>query len=349
MRIGIATVQVPFVQGGAEIHARNLLHEMRARGVEADLITIPFKWYPPEAIIDSIAMARLIDLTEANGTTIDRIIGLKFPAYLIPHPNKVLWVLHQYRSAYELWDHPKFGDLINLPGGRAVRNAIHHADRYFIPEARAIFANSRTVAQRLLRYNGIAAAPLYHPPGHAERFHQAAAEDYFFFPSRITPLKRQSLVIEALALCRQPVRVIFAGAVEVQSYFDDMQSRARSLGLKDRVVWKGFTSENDKIALFAASLGVVYPPVDEDYGYVTLEAMLSHKPVITVEDAGGPLEFVESGVTGLVTSSNAAALAEAMDALWNDRARARLMGGAGYDSYHAQEISWETVINTLLS
>lgn len=349
MRVGITTVQVPFVEGGAEIHARNLLREMRARGVDAALITMPFKWYPPETLIDNIAIARLTDLTESNGVTIDRIIGLKFPAYLIPHPNKVLWILHQYRSAYELWDHPKFGDLINLPAGRAVRDAIHHADARFIPEARAVYANSRTVAQRLQRYNGIASAPLYHPPGHAERFHEAEAQDFFFFPSRITPLKRQSLVIDALALCRQPVRMVFAGAAEMQPYLADIQARARKLKVNDRIVWKGYTSDDEKIALFAACLGVVYPPVDEDYGYVTLEAMLSRKPVITLADAGGPLEFVQHGATGLVTSSDAAALAEAMDMLWTDRGKARRMGKAGFESYHAQQITWDNVINTLLS
>lgn len=349
MRVGIATVQVPFVEGGAETHARNLLRKLRERGVEADLITIPFKWYPPQSIIDSIAMSRLIDLTEANGVPIDRIIGLKFPAYLIPHPNKVLWILHQYRSAYELWDHPGFGDLINLPSGRAVRDAIHHADKRFLPEARAIFANSRTVAQRLKRYNGIEAAPLYHPPGDAERFHAAEAEDFFFFPSRITPLKRQSLVIEALALCRHPVRVVFAGASEAQPYLESMQSRARKLGLGDRVVWKGFTTEEEKIALYARCLGVIYPPVDEDYGYITLEAMLAHKPVITAEDSGGPLEFVEHGVTGLVAPASAAELARAMDLLWGDRAKALRMGKAGCENYHAKKISWSNVIDTLMA
>lgn len=349
MRVGIATVQVPFVEGGAETHARNLLRELRARGVEADLITIPFKWYPPQLIIDSIAMSRLIDLTEANGVAIDRIIGLKFPAYLIPHPNKVLWILHQYRSAYELWDHPKFGDLINLPGGRAVRDAIHHADKRFITEARAIYANSRTVAQRLKRYNGIEAAPLYHPPGDAARFHTADAEDYFFFPSRITPLKRQSLVIEALALCRHPVRVVFAGAPEAQPYLESMQLRARKLGLGERVVWKGFTTEEEKIALYARCLGVIYPPVDEDYGYITLEAMLAHKPVITAKDSGGPLEFVEHGQTGLVVQAGAGELADAMDLLWGDRAKALRMGKAGGENYHAKNISWDNVIDTLMA
>lgn len=349
MRVGIVSVQVPFVEGGAEVHARNLLRELRARKITADLITFPFKWYPARSLIDSIAIARLLDLTESNGMSIDRVIGLKFPAYLVPHPNKVLWILHQHRSAYELWDHETFGDLINLPEGRAVRDAIRHADNRFLPEARHIYANSRNVAQRLQHNNGITATPLYHPPGGAEHFYAGEAEDYLFFPSRINPLKRQDLVLEALARCREPVRVVFAGAADSERYSAVLQARSRKLRLGDRAVWKGYTTEQEKLALYATCLGVVYPPIDEDYGYITLEAMLAHKPVITTHDAGGPLEFIETGETGLVVDSDADALAEAMDSLWRDRARARRMGDAGFESYREKRISWDTAIDALLS
>ena len=347
MRIGVANVQVPFVHGGAEVHANNLVQQLRARGFETELITVPFKWYPPERLLESIAIARMLDLSEANGVRIDRLIGLKFPIYLAPHPDKVLWILHQYRSAYDLWDDSEHGDLINLPMGQAVRAAVHHADRRFIPEAKAIYANSRNVADRLERYNGITAKPLYHPPAGAERFQSADARDYFFFPSRITPLKRQRLVIDALALCKEPVRVVFAGAAEVPSYMAELQQRSRETGLGERVVFKGFTSDEEKLDLYAHSLGVVYPPVDEDYGYVTLEAMLSCKPVITTLDSGGPLEFVEHEQTGLVCTPDAAGLAAMMDELWRNRVIAMRMGEAGREFYDALGISWDKVIEAL--
>lgn len=347
MRIGVANVQVPFVRGGAEVHADNLVGQLRARGFETDLITIPFKWYPPERLLESIATARMLDLSEANGVQIDRLIGLKFPIYLAPHPSKVLWILHQYRSAYDLWDHPEYGDLINLPQGQAVRAAVHHADRRFIPEAMAIYANSRNVADRLEKYNNIVAKPLYHPPAEAERFRSDDAQDFFFFPSRITPLKRQRLVIEALALCREPVRVVFAGSAEVPSYMAGLQQLSAEAGLGDRVFFKGFTSDAEKLDLYATSLGVVYPPVDEDYGYVTLEAMLASKPVITTTDSGGPLEFVDHERTGLVCKPDALDLAASMDKLWRNRTIAARMGGAGREFYEALGISWDKVVEVL--
>jgi len=347
MRIGVANVQVPFVRGGAEVHADNLVAQLRARGFEAELITMPFKWYPPDRLVESMAMARMLDLTEANGVRIDRLICLKFPIYLTPHPDKVLWILHQYRSAYDLWDHPDFGDLIRLPQGQAIRQAIRQADSRFIPDSRAIFANSRNVASRLARYNGIDAKPLYHPPANAERFRNGPAEDYLFFPSRIMPLKRQRLVIEALAMCKAPVRVVFAGAAEESSYFAELRELRELLGLGDRVVFKGFTSEDEKLELYAACIGVVYPPVDEDYGYVTLEAMLAGKPVITTLDSGGPLEFVEHEGTGFVSEASPERLATQMDALWQSRDRAARMGKAGRELYDVLGISWDTVVEAL--
>ena len=88
MRILIATVQVPFVRGGAEIHAKGLRSALRAEGHEAEIVAVPFKWYPPERILDHMLACRLLDLTESAGTPVDRVIGLKFPAYFVPHPHK---------------------------------------------------------------------------------------------------------------------------------------------------------------------------------------------------------------------------------------------------------------------
>ena len=190
MRVLIATVQVPFIRGGAEIHAEGLRDALLESGHEAEILAIPFKWYPPEKILDHILACRLLDVSEVAGTRVDRLIGLRFPAYLIPHPNKVLWILHQHRTAYELWDHA-LSDLVYYPNGSQVRDAIEQADRKLIPESRAVFANSRNVAQRLKRFCDIDSTPLYHPPPHAEKFYSSSAEDYLFFPSRLCIPKRQ--------------------------------------------------------------------------------------------------------------------------------------------------------------
>ena len=348
MRILIATTQVPFIRGGAEMLAEGLLGALRTRGYEAEIVAIPFKWYPPERVLDQMLACRLLDVTESGGTPVDLVIGLKFPAYLVPHPNKVLWLLHQFRTAYDLWGHP-YGDLHLFPSGPQVRDAIQRTDRRFIPEAKAVFTISRNVSNRLWRYCGIDSTPLYHPPAHAEEFYCASADGYLFYPSRLAPLKRQALVLEALAHTRAPVRVRFAGSADEPGYAAELEALARAFDVDRRVEWLGQVSEAEKRALYARALGVIFPPVDEDYGYVTLEAMLASKPLITCRDSGAPLEFVGAEKTGLIADASPEAMADVMDRLWEDADLARALGEAGRERYDALEISWRTVVERLVS
>lgn len=348
MRILIATTHVPFIRGGAELLAEGLRDALQAMGHSVEIIAIPFKWYPPEKILDHMLACRLLDVTEVAGTRVDLLIGLKFPAYLIPHPNKVLWILHQFRTAYDLWDHP-LGDLIHAPNGVQVRDAIRRADQHIIPEAKAVFALSGNVGKRLKNYCGIDSTTLYPPPPHAEEFYCAPADDYLFLPSRLSRLKRQALVLQALAHTNQPVRVRFAGTGEQQGYAEELDALARKLKIRDRVEWLGHVTEAEKRDLYAHALGVLYPPLDEDYGFVTLEAMLSSKPVISCTDSGGTLEFVVAGETGLIAESTPESLAAALDHVWVEREQARNWGEAGRARFDQMGIAWRRVVQRLLS
>jgi len=348
MRILIGTTHVPFIRGGAEAHAEGLRDALIAAGHEAEIVAVPFKWYPPEKILEHMLACRLLDLTEVAGMPVDLFIGLKFPAYLIPHPRKVLWILHQFRTAYELWDHP-LGDLIYSPNGHGVRDAIREADRQIISQSKKVFANSANVAARLKEYCGIDSAPLYHPPPQAENFYTATAEDYMFLPSRLCLPKRQALVLEALAQTSQPVRVRFAGTPDNPAYANELKALARKLCVHDRAIWLGQVSEEAKRDLYARARAVIYPPIDEDYGYVTLEAMLASKPVITCADSGGPLEFVRDGETGLIAPPTAEALSAAMDQLWEITSQAKKMGESGRLLYDRLNINWKEVVRKLLA
>ena len=348
MRILIATTQVPFIRGGAEAHAEGLRTALQTAGHEAEIVAIPFKWYPPERILDHLLACRLFDFTEVAGMKIDRVIGLKFPAYLVPHPNKVVWILHQHRTAYELWDH-QLSDLIYQPNGLQIRDAIRQADINLLPEAKRLYANSGNVAKRLKTYCNLEAEPLYHPPPNADKFYCAEAEDYLFFPSRLCAPKRQKLVLEALAHTREPVKVRFAGAPDHPNFVKELTDLEHKLKLTTRIEWLGPISEEEKIVQYARALGVIYPPVDEDYGYVTLEAMLARKPLITCTDSGGPLEFVRPGEDGLVATPTPKKLAAAMDALWANRTQAKQWGEAGRELYESLDITWPHVVRELTS
>lgn len=330
------------------MHAEGLCNALQAAGHETEIVAIPFKPRPVERIPDQILACRLLDLTESNGAKIDALIGLKFPAYLVPHPNKVLWILHQHREAYELWDR-SYGDIVISPNGRSVRDAIRLADKQLIAESKQVFANSRNVAQRLQHYCDIQASPLYHPPANAERFYTKKAKDYLLYPSRLTQIKRQELVLHALAQTEHPVKVRFAGAPDHPPYLEHLQDLAETLKIESRVEWLGHVTEEEKRDLYARCLGVLFVPLDEDYGYVTLEAMLSNKAIITCKDSGGPLEFVQDHRTGLVCDSQVSSLANAMDEFWENRSTVKKWGQAGRESYDSLDITWDHVVERLLA
>ena len=348
MKVVIATAQVPFVRGGAEIHAEELLRALNQTEHEAEIVAIPFKWYPSERIVDAMLACRLLDLSESCGIKIDRLIGLKFPAYLMPHSHKVLWLLHQHRDAYDLWNNEYCG-LIHDPNGVQVRDSIIQADNQAFAECQAIFANSGNVSKRLQQFNGVKSVPLYHPPKNCDLFYCEEEQGYLFFPSRINSIKRQELILQSLTETKHPVQVVFGGKADIDAYFQVLQEKVDKLGVSERVTFLGPIEEAEKIKYYAQALAVIYPPYDEDYGYVTLEAMLSSKAVITCSDSGGPLEFVKHQDTGLISEPNPTALASAMDRLWENRSGTAQMGKSAREYYAALNISWSNVIRKLLS
>lgn len=340
MRVIVATVQVPFITGGAELHARSLETQLRQAGHEVEIVTFPFKFTPERFISDLMAFIANIQFDNFGWVSVDKLIALRFPAYYVRHLDKVIWLLHQHRAVYDLYDEATADGSL-----RTLREQIHRLDTEMIGSCPRVYANSRNVARRLQRYNQVAATPLYHPPFHSDRFHCGEQYPYIFYPSRLEQLKRQHLLIEAMRHVRSDLKLILSGVGGLEQEYCALVERYR---LHDRVAMLGHVSDDEKYAWYANALAVAYPPYDEDYGYVTLEAMLSSKPVITCTDSGGPLEFVIDGQTGFVVESDPRAIAAKMDWLCEHRDQATRLGQNARAHYAEQNISWENVLQTLL-
>jgi len=341
-RVVVCEAQVPFIRGGAEALSRELVREFRERGCDTELISIPFKWYPKDEVLPHAAMWRLLDLSESTGRPIDLLVGTKFPTYFARHPRKVTWLVHQHRAAYELVDTP-YSDFTHTEADVALRDRLIALDTEMLGECRGLFSISATVARRLERYNGLNAVPLYHPPRLAATLRGGPAGDYVLSVGRLEGVKRVDLAIRAMLHVAPSLSLVIAGT---GTHADALKTLAESLGLGSRVRFLGEVSNDDVIELYAGALAVVFPPFDEDYGYVTLEAFLSHKPVVTTTDAGGPNEFVTNGANGWVTEPDPQALAEAIRSLDADRRKSARMGDEGYDL--ARGITWSGVIDRLL-
>jgi glycosyltransferase involved in cell wall biosynthesis len=324
MRIVVATVQVPFIAGGAESLAQGLTDALRAAGHPTEIVTLPFRFFPPDEVARAMRVWESETFTRLNLYEPDRVVCLKFPSYGLEHPDKIAWLLHQHREDTASAEVVDF-DRRHLGGCRR-------------------FAISRRVAARLRDTTGLSSEVLYHPPPEPAKLYGAEAMPYVFFPSRLEQGKRQSLLIEAMAQVRAPVAAVLAGSGGQQGALNESIAR---LGLRGRVRLVGHVSADELRALYARALAVYFGPHDEDYGYVTLEAMLSRKPVITCSDSGGPLEFVEDGVTGRVVEPQAQAIAEAIDGLWADRTGARRMGEAGFARYRSLDLRWDRVVARL--
>lgn len=346
MKIAIAMVQVPFIQGGAEIHAEMLCDELKKRGHQADIITIPFKWYPTSALLDCMLMGRMMDLSEVNGEKIDKVIAMKFPAYYIKHDDKVIWLLHQHRQAYDLWG-TEYGDLHNLSDGEEIRKIIKEHDNKYLSEAKHIYTNAQNTANRLKSYNDLEAEALYHPPLNYEKMFCKEYGDYIFYPSRIAPIKRQRLLVEAAKYTKTPVKIIIAGA-GTQNEVEYINNYIQKNRLGKKVILAGFITEEEKINFYAGCLGVYFGAYDEDYGYITLEGFFSKKLVIVHKDSGGPLEFVNDGENGYIIDNDAKILAEKIDYLYDNKKLAQNMGENGFESLGDKHIDWDYVIEKLL-
>jgi len=335
-RIAVCLPQTPFLRGGAELHAESLCRELNQRGFSAELVTVPFSW-DKEHLLQNALNWRLVHLNA------DVVIGTKFPSYFVKHPNKIVWLFHQHRPVYDLYgtEYSPFGA---DPGDDEARRAVCSADTRAIREARHVFSVSRNVAGRLAQYNAIQAEPLYHPsPFHRHlRFEEYG--DFVFLPTRLELNKRPGLLVEAMAHTRSGAKCVIAGN---GSLAGALRKDIERWGLAERVTLLDWITDPLELAEFyARCFAVFYGPYDEDYGYVTLEAFGSRKPVLTTVDAGGVLEFVTDAQTGFVTEVDPEAIARRIDELAESRRLCRRLGEAGYDS--VQDISWDQVIRRLI-
>lgn len=337
----VCEAQVPFVHGGAELHVRGLVAELSRRGYRVERASVPFKWYPKEELLAQAAAWRMIDLSESNGEPIDAVITTKFPTYFVRHPNKITWLFHQYRAIYDLCG-TRFSEFDHTERDVRLRDRLIALDNDVLAESKRLFANARNTAARLAQYNGLTAEPLYHPPPLAGKLTAGPYGDYVLSVGRLEANKRVDLIVGAIAHA-PGLRLVVVGEGPLRAR---LEQTAIDAGVGGRVTFAGRVDEHDLVSLYAGALAVVFPPFDEDYGFITLEAFLARKPVVTTIDAGGPLEFVEDGVSGFVVEPAADAIGAAIARLAADRARAAALGDAGYD--RARAITWDGVVDRLL-
>ena len=341
LRILILEAQVPFVHGGAEILVRELASALEGRGHHAQVVSVPFTDLPREEICAGAEAWRLLDVSCAGDGPVDLVIATKFPTYFARHPRKVLWLVHQHRAAYELVG-TRFSDFSHTPRDVALRRGLIATDSRMLRECVGHFTIARTVSDRMLKYNGIASEALYNPPKLAGRLHGGPYGDFVLTVTRLEHVKRVDLAIDTFEKTIPALRLVIAGDGSIRH---DLSAYIERRGLCDRVTLLGRVDDDRLVELYAGCRAVLFAPYEEDYGYVTLEAFLSRKPVITARDSGGTLEFVMDGVNGYVCEPTPDALAAAVNRLGADAALAASLGERGHAV--AANITWDNVVERL--
>jgi glycosyltransferase involved in cell wall biosynthesis len=344
MKVVVLNNMAPFTWGGAEELASNLVLNLQSVGIEAECIRIPFSWEPADMLIEQILMCRSFRISNA-----DRVIPLKFPAYHAQHHNKVFWLLHQYRQAYDLWD----AGQSNIPAtarGDEIRRIIMQTDNDNFAAASKIFTNSAVTTDRLKRYNGFDSEVLMPPLNDPQIFCGGNDQGYLLAPGRINATKRQYLLIEALRQLPRNIRLIIAGPPDGPADADDLQQRVRAAGLENRVTLDlRFLSRLELADYVNKARAIAYLPFDEDsVGYVTMEAFQACKPVLTTTDSGGLLQIVRDRETGAVVAPNTGSLAQGIARLFENPAKSAEMGRAGHALWLSLGINWPSTVAKLI-
>ena len=340
-RVLVLGVQTPFAEGGAERHVDNLVRELTRRGVLADRIRMPLLERERFDLVRAALSWRMLDLSEAGGEAVDAVIATRFPSYAARHSNKIVWLIHQYRQAYDQFGTP-YSDFTSSAEDRRTREVIAEMDRVGLTEARRVFANSKTVAERLERYNGIVSEPLYHPPPLAGRYRTGPAGDYVLWVGRLESWKRPDLVLRALPHAPSAHLTVVGRGPEDRR----LARLADELGVSSRVRRITEATDEEMLDLYAGARLVAVTPEGEDLGYVPLEGFSSGKPVLTTDDAGGPLEFVRDGETGFVVPPQPEAIGAALETVWANTDALARMGECARAS--VSHLSWDRTVSALL-
>jgi glycosyltransferase involved in cell wall biosynthesis len=343
MRIALFSSYVPFVNGGGRFIVEWLEAKLLKYGHQVERVYLPFSDDPRDLLWQMTAF-RSVRIDRA-----DRVICFRPPTHLLQHPNKVLWFIHHFRGFYDLWNTEPAPPPTRY--NKALRRAIFQADGIALKEARAIFTNSGVVRKRLKKFNDVESVVLYPPLLDPTAYHNTGYGEEVVYVSRLISHKRQHLLVEAMAHAKTAVKARICGHDLSGAYSKELSRLASSLGVSDRVsIENRWISDQEKSDFIGRSLAVAYFPFDEDsYGYPSLEAAHSCKPVLTTTDSGGVLEFVVHERNGLVCDSNAKAIADSLDRLYNDRKLAEVLGSEANKTVEKLGISWDTVIDHLLA
>lgn len=320
------------IAGGAERFNTALVAALEALGHQVELITQP----APEPDFATIK-ANYERFAALDLSAFDVVISTKAPSYAVQHPRHVVYLVHTVRAFDDMFEElfaPIETDLADK------RRELHRMDLDALGAARKIYTIGHEVSGRLFKWRGLTSEVL-HPPLAVNGFSNSGQGDYFFMPGRLHAWKRVALAVEAVRSSDRPMRLLVSGTG------DEEKTLKKLAGDDPRIEFLGHITDERLLELYAGALAVPFVSIREDYGYVTLEAFASEKPVLTCSDSGEPTYFVRQGETGLVCEPTVEAVRHGLEWFFDNPDAAAEMGRAGRALIEA--MSWEAVATQLIA
>ncbi|MCJ7612364.1 MAG: glycosyltransferase family 4 protein [Candidatus Aminicenantes bacterium] len=343
-RIVVVTSDVPFVEGGHMTIARNTVQALQECGYEADLITTPQNRFGRQ--LRAYLANRFTDVgRDGWGRPIHQVISFRFPSYAVKHEAHVCWLNHRQREYYALWETLRAQLGVRGRIKETLRRMlIHRLDTHLLKHSvTKVYAQSRTVQDRLKRWGRIPSEILYPPPPH-RAYRTDYYGDFIFTVSRLQQLKRVDLLVEAFRLVtNKRLKAVIIGDGPERSA---LAEKIKEYGLSRRVVLLGPADESTVLSHYGRCLAVFFCPRNEDYGFVTGEAFASRKAVVTTLDSGGPAELVADGQTGFVVEPTARDLAQTFDRLADDKGLAENLGAKAHR--FISQMTWPRAVDKLV-
>ena len=372
---------VPFTVGGMENMMGGLYEQINNNtSHQAELLKLPTKEHSFWDLIDSYYQFYKLDVSH-----FDAVIVGKYPAWMVQHNKKIFYVAHRLRGLYDTYHYmnqpvvvprgnPKIDKIMDYMMGNPhpisldtffhliyqlkstagadetpffvfpgpfIRALVHYMDEYAFRETEldTYYSISRTVKDREDYFpEGSRVEAVYLPSGQVSE--QTGEYRYIFMVSRLDRPKRIDLLIKAMKYVKSDIPLYIAGTGPEKEHLEKLA------GSDKRIHFLGFVSDQEVDQYYANALVIPYFPKEEDYGLITIEAMMHKKAVITTVDAGGPTEFVHDYQTGFVTQCDPKAIAEKIDYMVQHPDAAKEMGENAFGI--VREITWEKVLDTIL-
>ncbi len=318
---------------------------------------------------------------ELDLSRFDLVLSTKYPAWMVNHPNHICYLLHTLRGLYDTYS---FADLpekveeyseelngvfdlirseqysrnnffrvlelleinreliesleLSVFPGPFIRELIHFFDKCGYVGVKKFFCISETVKGRADYFLESNSPECVYPATYLSGY-KCEEFKYFLAVSRLESHKRVYSIIVQFKKSTTDRRLLIVGTGGCEEELKDLAKD------DDRIEFLGFVDGEKLLDLYANCLAVIFTPYDEDYGLVTIEAMKSKKPVLTLKDSGGVLEFVDNEKTGFVCEEDD--LYEKIDYISEYPDKAKSMGLAACEK--VKGISWENVYEKILN